>query len=133
MNHKFILLFCLHEQFSKRSNLFRIAHGAYHTVHRLRRNQRNAAISKSLSCFIYGMPIHFCVKMRRGRKERAFPSFPPLLAQNHLLSALLSPLFPACSGSSLGHGLGQTDDSRKRVYCVYRGWEYAAFGRGRNK
>ena len=49
------------------------------------------------------------VKMRRGRKERAILSFPPLLAQNHLLSAPLVPLFPACSSSSLGHGLGQAD------------------------
>ena len=49
------------------------------------------------------------VKMRRGRKERAIPSFPPLLAQNDLLSAPLSPLFPACSSSSLGQGLGQSD------------------------
>ena len=47
------------------------------------------------------------VKMRRGQKERAVPSFPPLLAQNHLLSAPLFPLPTACSDSSLGHGLGQ--------------------------
>ena len=48
------------------------------------------------------------VKIRRGRKERAIPSFPPLLAQNHLLSAPLVPLPTACSDSSLGQGLGQT-------------------------
>ena len=47
------------------------------------------------------------VKMRRGRKERAILSFPPLLAQNDLLSAPLVPLSPACPNSSLGHGLGQ--------------------------
>ena len=47
-------------------------------------------------------------KMRQVRKERAIPSFPHLLAQNHLLSAPLFPLFPACSDSSLGHGLGQS-------------------------
>ena len=48
------------------------------------------------------------VKIRQGRKERAIPSFPPLLAQNDLLSAPLFPLFPAWSNSSLGQGLGQS-------------------------
>ncbi|MDY5510987.1 BRO-N domain-containing protein [Dysosmobacter sp.] len=48
------------------------------------------------------------LKIRRGRKERAIPSFPPLLSQNYLLSAPLYPLFPACSDSRLGHGLGQS-------------------------
>ena len=47
------------------------------------------------------------VKMRRGRKERAILSFPPLLAQNDLLSAPLVPLSTTCPNSSLGHGLGQ--------------------------
>ena len=46
------------------------------------------------------------VKMSHGREERVIPSFPPLLVQNDLLSAPLSPLFPACSDSSLGHSLG---------------------------
>ena len=48
-------------------------------------------------------------KMRQVRKERAIPSFPHLLAQNHLLSAPLFPLPTACSDSSLGQGLGQAD------------------------
>ena len=47
------------------------------------------------------------VKMRQGRKERAIPSFPPLLTQNQLLSAPLVPLFPDCSDPSLGQRLGQ--------------------------
>ena len=59
------------------------------------------------------------VKMRQGRKERAIPSFPPLLAQNHLLSAPLFPLSPACSNSRLGHGLGQaTRMNSKMVQCI---------------
>ena len=44
---------------------------------------------------------------QKARKGRDIPSFPRLLAQKHLLSAPLVPLFPACSSSSLGHGLGQ--------------------------
>ena len=46
------------------------------------------------------------VKMSQGREERVIPPFPPLLAQNDLLSAPLFPLSTACSDSSLGHSLG---------------------------
>ena len=53
------------------------------------------------------------VKIRRVRKERAIPSFPHLLAQNHLLSAPLFPLPAACSDSSLGHGLGQAYQKKR--------------------
>ena len=52
-------------------------------------------------------------KIRRVRKERAIPSFPHLLAQNHLLSAPLFPLPAACSDSSLGHGLGQAYQKKR--------------------
>ena len=59
------------------------------------------------------------VKIRQVRKERAIPSFPPLLAQNHLLSAPLFPLSPAYSNSRLGHGLGQaTRMNSKMVQCI---------------
>ena len=47
------------------------------------------------------------VKMRRVRKGQSIPSFPPLLAQNDLLSAPLVPLSTTCPNSGLGHGLGQ--------------------------
>ena len=43
--------------------------------------------------------------------------------------AVRSDVSDACSDSSLG----QTDDSWKRVYCVSKGREYAAFDCGRNR
>ena len=75
-------------------------------------DQDNAGMDFSLKSFcqnIYRTSDFLRVKMSQGREERAIPSFPPLLAQNDLLSAPLSPLFPACSDSSLGQGLGQAD------------------------
>ena len=48
-------------------------------------------------------------ELRPGLLSAVFETFPPLFAQNYLLSAPLFPLPAACSDSRLGHGLGQAD------------------------